>query len=138
MMTTHVLNWLLGQSLHTLLAFIQVNLELPGELLGGIYMQVVMHTWMHTHTKTGCTGGFVLSICAHQSAILCVDVKQGGREIGRSSLVAGKWGDLFFGSFPVKFPGDQDTENIYLYTSYVLHKIDGEPEREREQKRGST
>lgn len=72
----------------------------------------------------------MLSICAHQSAILCVDVKQGGREIGRSSLVAGKWGDLFFGSFPVKFPGDQDTENIYLYTSYVLHKIDGEPERE--------
>lgn len=74
----------------------------------------------------------MLSICAHQSAVLCVDVVQGGREIGRSSLVAGKWGDLFFGSFPVKFPGDQDTENIYLYTSYVLHKKDGEPERERE------
>lgn len=73
-----------------------------------------------------------MSICAHPRAILCVDVKQGGREIGRSSLVAGKWGDLFFGSFPVKFPGDQDTENIYLYTHYVLHRRECEPERERE------
>lgn len=37
----------------------------------------------------------------------CVsDVKQRRREIGRSSLVAGKWADLYFGSFPVKFPGD--------------------------------
>ncbi len=85
------------------------------------------------HTQTGLKR--FVSICAHQSAILCADVKQGGREIGRSSLVAGKWGDLFFGSFPVKFPGDQDTENIYLYTRYVLHKRDGEPERDR--KRGS-
>lgn len=61
--------------------------------------------------------------------ILCVDVKQVEREIGRSSLVAGKWGDLFFGSFPEKFPGDRDTENIYLYTHYVLHKREGEAER---------
>lgn len=100
-------------------------------------MQVCTHTDAHKpHTTNWMYRRFVLSICANQSAILCVDVKQGGREIGRSSLVAGKWGDLFFGSFPVKFPGDQDTENIYLYTSYVLHKIDGE--EEREQKRGST
>lgn len=76
----------------------------------------------------------VREICVHHGATLCVDVKQGGREIGRSSLVAGKWGDLFFGSFPVKFPGDQDTENIYLYTHYVLHKREGEPERERERR----
>lgn len=87
------------------------------------------------HTHTNRYRRFVVSTCVHQSAILCVDVKQGGREIGRSSLVAGKWGDLFFGSFPVKFPGDQDTENIYLYTRYVLHKRDGEPERERERGR---
>lgn len=91
-----------------------------------------VHESLHKHTNR-MYRGVVASICAHQSAILCVDVKQGGREIGRSSLVAGKWGDLFFGSFPVKFPGDQDTENIYLYTSYVLHTRDGEPERrERE------
>lgn len=91
---------------------------------------------LHTQTH-GLYRRFVVSISAHQSAILCVDVKQGGREIGRSSLVAGKWGDLFFGSFPVKFPGDQDTENIYLYTSYVLHKRDGEPEKggDREEER---
>lgn len=34
------------------------------------------------------------------------DVKHRWREIGRSSLVAVKWADLYFGSFPVKFPGD--------------------------------
>lgn len=33
----------------------------------------------------------------------------------------------------MKFPGDQDTENIYLYTSYVLHKkMVRERERENE------
>lgn len=67
--------------------------------------------------------GRFLSICAHQRAILSVDVKQVGKKIGRSSLVAGKWGDLFFGSFPVIYPGDQDTENIYLYTHNVLHTV---------------
>lgn len=61
--------------------------------------------------------------CGHQSAALCVDVKQGGKEIGRSSLLARKWGDLFFGSFPETFPGDQDTEHIYLYTHNALHTV---------------
>lgn len=75
-----------------------------------------------------------VSICVYQSATLCVDVRQGGREIGRSSLVAGKWGDLFFGSFPVKFPGDQDTENIYLYAHYVLHKRERTTERREKEK----
>lgn len=66
---------------------------------------------------------------APQWAILCVDVKQGGKKIGRSSLVAGKWGDLFFGSFPVKFPGDRDTEKIYLCTRTVLHTVEERAKR---------
>lgn len=55
-------------------------------------------------------------------------VKQGVKGIGRSSFVAGKWGDVFFGSFPVKLPGDRDTENICLNPLYVLHKGEREPE----------
>lgn len=74
--------------------------------------------------------------CLFTSVPFCVsDVKQRRREISRSSLGAGKWADLYFGSFPVKFPGDQDTENIYLYTSYVLHKKKKVCERERERER---
>lgn len=74
-----------------------------------------------THTATHTSRRRVLSVCAHHSPILCVDVKQGGREIGRSSLVAGKWGDLFFGSFPVKFLGTKTLKiSIYIQAmSYI-------------------
>lgn len=54
-----------------------------------------------------------------------MSTSRGGRRFGRSSFVAGKWGDLFFGSFPVKFPGDEDAENICLYTPCVLHRAGG-------------
>ncbi len=120
-------HWPDGQSLHTTLAFIHLRPWLRGDCSVGCKWALA-HTHTHTHTLD------IQVCCVHFFAPechLCADVKHGGREIGRSSLVAGKWGDLFFGSFPVKVPGDQDTENIYLYTSYVLHKRDGEPERER-------
>lgn len=50
--------------------------------------------------------GDVLSVCSHRCPFVFPMSNSDGGEISRSSLGAGKWADLYFGSFPVKFPGD--------------------------------